>query len=50
MKMVDEQNLRAATGPADAPAAAEQVFRAVADDRVTRPAPLGLDIDQVIAG
>lgn len=47
MRLIDEQQLRAAIGPADALAAAERAFRALAEDRVVQPAPLGLEIPEV---
>lgn len=44
MKIVEERHLRAAVSPADALAAAERAFRALAEHTVVQPAPLGLEI------
>ena len=47
MKIVEERELRAGIGPADALAAVERAFRALAEGRVVQPAPLGLEITEV---
>ncbi len=47
MKIVEERELRTAVGPADALAAAERAFRALAEHQVAQPAPLGLEIAEV---
>jgi len=47
MKIIEERELRAAVGPADALAAAERAFRALAEQHVVQPAPLGLEIADV---
>lgn len=47
MKVVDEPTLRAAVAEAEALAAAETAFRALAQGRATQPAPLGMEIPAV---
>ena len=44
MKVFEEHTIRAAVGPRDALAAAEHAFRALAEQRVVQPHPLGLEI------
>jgi ornithine cyclodeaminase len=47
MKIVEELVIRAAIKEPEALAAAELAFRALAEDRVTLPPPIGLDIPEV---
>ena len=44
MRLVDEPSLRAAVGEAEALAAAETAFRALAEGRAVQPEPVGLEI------
>lgn len=44
MRLVDEATLRRRIGPAEALAAVERAFRAVASGALTQPPPVGLDI------
>lgn len=47
MKIVAEDDIRAAVGPAEALVSAERAFRALAEGTVVQPAPLGLEIAAV---
>ena len=47
VQTIEESAIRAAVGPAEALAAAERAFRALAEGAVTQPAPLGFEIAAV---
>ncbi len=47
LRIIEEQPIRSAIGPAEALAAAERAFRALAEGTAVQPAPLGLDIPPV---
>jgi ornithine cyclodeaminase len=47
VKIIEEQEVRAAVGPAEALAAAERAFRALGNGTAVQPAPLGLDVPPV---
>lgn len=47
MQTIPESAIRAAVGPAEALAAAERAFRALAEGKVTQPAPMGFEISAV---
>lgn len=46
MRIVDEWELRERIGEEQALAAVERAFRALAEDRVVQPAPMGFDFDE----
>ena len=47
MKIINEQEIRAAVGPTEALAAAERAFHALGEGTAVQPAPLGLDVPPV---
>jgi ornithine cyclodeaminase/alanine dehydrogenase-like protein (mu-crystallin family) len=47
MKIIDEQTIRAAIGPAEALTSSERAFRALGEGKATQPAPFGLDVPPV---
>jgi ornithine cyclodeaminase/alanine dehydrogenase-like protein (mu-crystallin family) len=47
VRIIEEQAVRAAVGPAEALAAAERAFRALGEGTAVQPTPLGLDVPPV---
>jgi ornithine cyclodeaminase/alanine dehydrogenase-like protein (mu-crystallin family) len=47
VKIIDEQEVRSAVGPAEALEAAERAFRALGEGTAVQPPPLGLDVPPV---